>query len=184
MFSCRYGFFFEEKHEKTKFVEQFRRNHTENNYGEEMKEIQLQEKTKAKRGLIEIYWFENEFIGLEKTLFHRIYVPLEPFDSGLDYEDQPVSTEIVFEWIELKLKDPTKLDGLTMKNTSFEEVEITVYVGTAHNICFLEAMELEEIGKNQFKIDCKLLIDFEGSGVGKNEYFEFSTVLELDTEIK
>jgi hypothetical protein len=56
-----------------------------------MKKIELQQKTTAKKGKIEFYYFENENIGLKKTLFHRIYIPLEPFDSGLEYESQRYS---------------------------------------------------------------------------------------------
>ena len=74
-----------------------------------MKKIELQRKTTAKKGRIEMYYFENNSIGLKKTLFHRIYIPLEPFDSGLEYESQPIETEIVIEWLNLKLKESINL---------------------------------------------------------------------------
>ena len=46
--------------------------------------IGLQEKARPRVGTIEHYWFENPHVGLPLTLFHRIIIPLEPFDSGLD----------------------------------------------------------------------------------------------------
>lgn len=62
-----------------------------------MKNIQLQSKTKALRGRVEAYWFENENVDLDNTLFHRLSIPLAAFDSGLDYDEQPVETEIVLD---------------------------------------------------------------------------------------
>lgn len=77
-----------------------------------MGKIELQKKTKAQNATVEAYWFENESIGLNKTLFYRITIPLEPFDSGLEYEEQPLSTEIVLDWYELKLENPDELNWL------------------------------------------------------------------------
>ena len=68
-----------------------------------MDKIDLQNKTKAKQATIEAYWFENPHIDLERTLFHRITIPLEAFDSGHDYVEQPTETEIVLEWYDLSL---------------------------------------------------------------------------------
>jgi hypothetical protein len=51
--------------------------------------IRLQAKARPLEGTIEHYWFENEHVGLARTLFHRICIPFEPFDSGLDYVAQP-----------------------------------------------------------------------------------------------
>ncbi|MCB0840903.1 MAG: hypothetical protein KDD99_29745 [Bacteroidetes bacterium] len=149
-----------------------------------MPQINLQQKTSAKEGKIEIYWFENQHIGLKKTLFHRIYIPLTPFDSGLEYESQPHKTEIVIEWMNLDLKDATNLDGVTLSTTPDDETEISVYVGSAHNPCDIQQMNLKKMEGNLYEMSCKLFIDFEYEGVAENEEFHFTTQLELDPNIK
>ena len=58
-----------------------------------METIGLQENARPLPGTIEHYWFENERVGLARTLFHRIRIPFEPFDSGLDHVPQPERTE-------------------------------------------------------------------------------------------
>lgn len=149
-----------------------------------MTKIELQNKTIAKKGKIEIYFFENENIGLKKTLFHRIYIPLKPFDSGLEYESQPVETEIVMEWLNLKLKEPTDLKGLKLSSNPDDEIEVSIYVGSAHNPCDIIKMEFQKIGDSKYKVDCSLSVDFEHEGVAENEQFTFTTELHLDKEIK
>ncbi|MEM1119519.1 MAG: hypothetical protein AAGJ18_03680 [Bacteroidota bacterium] len=149
-----------------------------------MKKINLQDKTTAKLGKIEMYYFENENIGLEKTLFHRIYIPLTPFDSGLDYESQPVETEILIEWLDLELKNPTNLDGLMLTSNSKDDTEISIYVGSTHNPCDIKSMVLRKTGEDQFEINCNLLVDFEYEEVAPREVFNFKTTLILERKIK
>jgi hypothetical protein len=149
-----------------------------------MKKIELQKKTTAKNGKIEIYYFENENIGLKKTLFHRIYIPIEPFDSGLEYESQPLETEIVMEWLNLKLKNPTELAGLKLSSNPEDEIEVSIYVGSAHNPCDIKEMEFQKTGDNKYKVKCSLLVDFEHEGVAENEEYNFNAELNLDKEIK
>ncbi|HAA23791.1 MAG TPA: hypothetical protein DCR93_27225 [Cytophagales bacterium] len=149
-----------------------------------MKKIELQKKTTAKNGKIEIYYFENENIGLKKTLLHRIYIPLEPFDSGLECESQPLETEIVMEWLNLKLKEPTELAGLKLSSNPEDEIEVSIYVGSAHNPCDIKEMEFQKTGDNKYKVKCSLLVDFEHEGVAENEEYNFNTELNLDKEIK
>jgi hypothetical protein len=149
-----------------------------------MKKIELQNKTTTKNGRIEIYYFENENIGLRKTLFHRIYIPLEPFDSGLDYESQPLVTEIVMDWLNLKLKEPTSLDGLKLTSNRDDDTEVSIYVVSAHNPCDIKKMEFKKVGENSYEVDCSLLVDFEFEGVAPKEEFKFKTRLELNKEIK
>ena len=149
-----------------------------------MENINIQKKTSAERGKIELYWFENENIELKKTLFHRIYIPLKPFNSGLDYESQPVDTVIVIEWLNLNLDIPTELDGLNIKSSKEDETEISIYIGSAHNPCDIKKMNLKKIEDNVYQVDCELFIEFEYENVAQNEEFSFVTQLELDTEIK
>jgi hypothetical protein len=149
-----------------------------------MTKIDLQNKTKPKKGKIELYFFENKNIGLKKTLFHRIYIPLEPFNSGLEYEPQPVETEIVVEWLNLNLKEPTDLDDLNLTPTSDDETEISIYVGSGHNPCDIKRLRLKRIDVNLYEAEFELLVDFKHEGVAENEGFNFRTQLELDTKIK
>jgi hypothetical protein len=137
--------------------------------------IDLQSKTKAKEGTIEHYWFENEHIGLKNTLFHRITIPLEPFDSGLDYVEQPEDTLLIIEWINLGLKDPSLLAGVEITSEATEDVEASVYIGAAHNWTDIHSLRLKELAPNKYEIRGKVTVEFENEMVAKNEDFEFTT---------
>ncbi len=138
-----------------------------------MNTIDLKNKTHVNQGTIESYWFENENIGLKNTLFHRITLPLQEFDSGIEYEEQPVNTEIVLEWYALGLKDPTKLDGLNLSHKNFPNAEASVYLGSAHNWCNVLELEVSEKGPLVFELKGRINIEFENERVAQNELFEF-----------
>jgi len=140
-----------------------------------MDKIDLQLKTEALPGRIESYWFVNEHIGLQKTLFHKVSIPLKPFDSGLDYEEQPLETIIEFDWYELGLDNPEKLDGIDMSHDIYNDAESSVYVGCAHNWCNVKKLLLECVNDNEYKVTGELVVEFENEGVGENEKFSFST---------
>ena len=144
-----------------------------------MNKINLQEKTKAEKGTAEMFWFENEFVNLEKTLFHRIIVPLKAFDSGLKYETQLTETEIYIDWLELNLKNPNDLDGLNITSETHKKIETSVYVGGAHNWCDVTKLSINKINNNTYSIDCHLFIDFKNEGVAENENFIFKTTIEF-----
>jgi hypothetical protein len=80
--------------------------------------INLQSKARPLTGRIEHYWFENEQVGLKKTRFHRIEIPFEPFDSGLNYVSQPESASLVVEWLVLEVEDPSRLGGVQISAAS------------------------------------------------------------------
>ena len=141
----------------------------------DMEKINIQDKTEALPGIIESYWFENEHIGLENTLFHKLEIPLKSFDSGLEYDDNPLDTVIVFDWYKLNIKDPEDLNGINMSHEIYTDAEASVYVGCAHNWCHVKKLSLEAIGNNQYKVTGELIIEFENEGVGENEPFVFST---------
>lgn len=149
-----------------------------------MERINLQTKTKAEKGTVEKYWFENENIGLKKTLFHRVYIPLAPFNSGLDYEAQPVKTTIVMEWLNLALDNPDDLHNLQLTSKPEDAIEVSVYIGCAHNPCDITKMTWMRIDNNSYKVDCELMIDFEYTGVAENETFKFETIVVLDSDTK
>jgi hypothetical protein len=136
--------------------------------------IDLQRKTRPLAGCIEHYWFENALTGLARTLFHRIVIPLEPFDSGLDYVPQPESTELVVEWIALGLSDPAALDGVVIASGVTPHVEASVYLGSAHNWVDIKDLRLTKDG-GVYLIHCKAIVEFETEGVGQNERWEFAT---------
>ncbi len=141
----------------------------------EMNIINLQNKTKPKEGTIEFYCFKNESIGLINTLFHRITIPLEPFDSGLDYVERPEQTELVIDWIQLGLKDPSLLAGVEITSEFNKEMEASIYIGSAHNSINIKSLELKEIAPNKYELNGSTTIEFENEGVAKNEEFEFKT---------
>lgn len=154
------------------------------NEPEEAATIGLQGKTSTVRGHIEKYWFENENIGLKKTLFHRINIPLTPFNSGIDYEEQPVSTCILIEWLSLDLDDPNSLDGVSISSKLNSDVETTIYLGSAHNSCEILNMNLKKIDAGIYEVSAQLFVDFESEGVACNENFNFTTELEYNPSIE
>jgi hypothetical protein len=95
----------------------------------ELSQIDLQNKTIAQVGSIEKYFFENENIGLKKTLFHRIDIPLLSFDSGLEDIPKETKTEISFSWYSLELENPDNLDGLNLNHKNYANAEASVYIG-------------------------------------------------------
>jgi hypothetical protein len=141
-------------------------------------QIGLQSKTQVKKGVIESYWFENETIGLSKTLFHRITLPLEEFDSGLDYDEQPTRTEIVLDWFELGLSDPTKIDGLNLSHSIYPEAEGSVYIGCAHNWCDVKELNIVKNNDGNFDVSGNILVELSNEGVGENEEFKFKSCCE------
>ena len=139
--------------------------------------INLQDKTEALPGKIESYSFENPHIGLKRTQFHRVSIPLKSFDSGLDYEEQPVETSIEFDWYELKLLAPQKIDGLNLSAENYPESEASVYVGCAHNWCHVNKLLISPGTNNEFQVSGELFIEFQNEGVAKNEPFSFATTV-------
>jgi hypothetical protein len=144
-----------------------------------MDKINLQNKAKAKHGTAEMYWFENDFVGLKKTLFHRITIPLTPFNSGLEYESQPVKTKITFEWLVLNLANPNDLNDLEISSQKYEQLEASVYIGGAHNICDVNRLNIKRKKDNTYFIEGELLIVFEHEGVAENELFTFQTTFKF-----
>tara|TARA_R110002072_G_scaffold109160_1_gene236271 strand:+ start:36653 stop:37096 length:444 start_codon:yes stop_codon:yes gene_type:complete len=137
-----------------------------------MHAIDLQSKALPELGRIEHYWFENANTGLQRTRFHRIVVPFQPFDSGLDYVSQPESTELVVEWIRLDLADPCDLHGVVIAMGSTPDVEASIYLGGAHNWTEINELRLARDG-DVYRIACKAIVEFENEGVAQNESFEF-----------
>jgi hypothetical protein len=134
--------------------------------------IGLQTKARPLKGTIEHYWFENEHVGLARTLFHRIRIPFEPFDSGLDYVSQPEETELVVEWINLGLDDPAALDGVEIAMGQTSDVEASIYLGAAHNWYQIEKLTLTREGR-RYRVASVGTVEFTREGVANDERFAF-----------
>ncbi len=144
---------------------------------ERMPVIGLQEKTIALKGTAASYLFENSAIGLEETRFHRIVIPLEAFDSGLEYEEQPVRTKIAFEWYALNLDDPARLDGLNLSHENYPDAEASVYIGWSHNRCDVLRLSFRKIGMDEYQVSGELHIRFEEERIAVDEPFNFTTTV-------
>ncbi len=137
-----------------------------------MQTIGLQARARLLEGVIEHYWFESEHLGLARTLFHRIRIPFEPFDSGLEYVEQPEQTELVVEWINLGLDDPDALDGVEIAMGQTPDVEASVYLGSAHNWYEIEKLTLARDG-SRYRVVGVGNVEFSREGVANDERFSF-----------
>jgi hypothetical protein len=137
--------------------------------------IGLQAKARPLEGTIEHYWFENEHVGLARTLFHRIRIPFAPFYSGLDYVHQPERTELVVEWIKLGLDDPAALDGVEIAMGKTPDVEASIYLGAAHNWYQIQKLTLAREG-SRYRIASVGVVEFAREGVAHDEPFAFESM--------
>jgi hypothetical protein len=137
--------------------------------------IGLQSKARPLEGTIEHYWFENEHVALARTLFHRIRIPFEPFDSGLDYVEQPERTELVVEWINLGLDDPAALDGVEVAMGQNPDVEASIYLGAAHNWYQIKKLTLSREG-SRYRVAIVGTVAFSREGVANDEPFAFEAM--------
>jgi hypothetical protein len=147
-----------------------------------MHSINLCNKASCLTGEITSYWFENNHIGLEKTLFHRITIPLTPFDSGLEYEEQPLVTSIHIDWIELNLANPSDLNGLIIDHQRYPGTECTIYAGSAHNPCDINSLIFTKTVEDLFHLSGIITIDFEHERVAANEQFTIDTLVRYTSE--
>lgn len=145
--------------------------------------IDLQNKTSPLEGTIEYLWFENSLVGVNKTLFHSIEIRFAPFDSGLTWVEQPERPLFLFEWLELGLDDPGKLDGLDLTSAKYAESEASIYLGASHNWIDVRKFEISFVEDRVFSVNADLNIDFETEGVGENERLRFSTEIEYIGEL-
>ena len=138
-----------------------------------MDRINLQDKAQPLEWRISHYWFENEHIGLKRTRFHRIQIPFEPFNSGLDYVEQPESTSLVIEWLVLPVADPAKLEGVHVSASTAPVMEASIYLGGAHNWMHVSELSFQSDGVD-YLVACKGIVQFENEGVGETEPFSFA----------
>jgi hypothetical protein len=144
--------------------------------------VEFQSKARPGIGRIEYYWFENEHVGLQRTLFHRIQIPFEPFDSGLSYVQQPEATSLVVEWLDLRLSNPSNLGGLRLSLATHPAMEASIYLGGAHNWVEVSELSLTQAPKG-YLVRCEGTVKFEDEGVARNEKIHVEARAEYVGEI-
>lgn len=137
-----------------------------------------------RQGKIQIFWFENRGIGLERTLFHRVTIPLEPFDSGLRDEPEIEETEIVFDFMKLGLPDPFRMDGLVLTIPGEDDLEASVYVGSSHNPIDVERLGFRAVGPDLYEISADVIIRFEFENVAPDETFSLRATANFDRTLR
>ncbi|KAB1159486.1 hypothetical protein F7018_04015 [Tenacibaculum aiptasiae] len=75
------------------------------------------------------------------------------------------------------------MDNLVIITTPEDNTETSVYIGTRYNPCDIKKMKFEKVDDDLYKVTCELFIEFEYEMVAKNEFFKFSTLLELNRNI-
>lgn len=136
--------------------------------------LNLQEKTSSKEGIFEFYNFVNPPIIPIDTKYCRIEIPLDDFESGLDFDEEITSTEIIFEWIRAEYFERLESNPITDLG---EDVEVSIYVGNVHNECQINNVLISKGDSTGFGIKCELEINFESQGVANNESFKFETII-------
>lgn len=142
--------------------------------------INFAEKAEFLPGKIEAYWFENLHVGIQKTLFHSVTLPIAPFDSGFDCDENPLSTEIRCDFIDLSLSDPYDLDGIDMTIYKYPDVDASVYVGSAHNPVLIKQLLFEKDDNDTYKVYGDIIIDFSFENRAKPEQVVFETYVKVD----
>jgi hypothetical protein len=127
------------------------------------------------------YWFSNSNIGLVSAFFFNIEVPLEPFDSGLDYEAQPCKTVFRLDFIRFGVSNWRELDGRVFQLAQ-DDSDASTYIGYAHNRVYITSIKFKFLGDKSFNIDCTLFCNFEAAGVGQNATVEISTIIEYHSD--
>jgi hypothetical protein len=122
---------------------------------------------KPLNGSMNCYIIENKFTGLPMSLFYSIEIPLEKFDTGHDYVEQPSETSIAIDWILFKdaagpgqEKNWKKLVGKKF-NLSYEDksAEGSIYLGSEH--CYLNCEILfGNLTETVFDIEIVMAIDY------------------------
>ncbi|MBX3255352.1 MAG: hypothetical protein KF862_14520 [Chitinophagaceae bacterium] len=139
------------------------------------------------KGLFTSNLWENSHIGLPLTLFYSIEIPLEPFDSGHAYVEQPTSTSIVIEWIKF-LNPATGQNEANWKNLVGNEYLISydddtgegsIYLGSEH--CqFNSTIRFLSLTGTTFDIELSLAVDFNIETINLNQNGQFSIKVPVD----
>lgn len=77
--------------------------------------------------------------------------PLEPFDSGLEWEEQPVHTGFCLEFVQLPIKDWRDLDGKSFEMTE-GDADGSIYLGATRNPVDIHRMEFARVDGSTFRL--------------------------------
>ena len=134
---------------------------------------------RPKSGQMRAHLFQNQHIRLAPTLFYDITIPLEPFDSGLEWEEQPVHTEFRLEFVRLPIKDWRDLDGKSFE-VAQDDADGSIYLGTAHNPVDIRRIQFTRLGETTLRIYCSLFCDFESEMIADSVMVELATKVEFE----
>ena len=142
---------------------------------------------RPEKGTMQCNLWENSSIGLPLTLYYSIEIPLEPFNSGHDYVEQPVKTNISIEWIKFTNKPDSqnernwqRLVGRTFTlSYNDESAEGSIYLGLEH--CqFNSHISFLSLSGTVFEIELILNVDFNIETVNLPKNGNFAIRTELD----
>jgi hypothetical protein len=141
------------------------------------------------KGQMSCYLWENLHIDLPLTLYYSIEIPLQPFNSGHDYVDQPTSTSVILEWVifrdgqnEQQERNWKNLVGRQF-NLSFDDetAEGSIYLGTEH--CqFNGQVNFLSLNGTTFDIELKMAVDFniETLNLDSDGFVKIKTQVDYD----
>jgi hypothetical protein len=144
---------------------------------------------KPLKGQMSCNLWENSHINLPLTLYYSIEIPLQPFNSGHDYVDQPTDTTIMIEWAifsnEQNIQQEQNWKNLVGKRFSLdyddETAEGSIYLGTEH--CqFNSEINFLSLNGTMFEIELKMDVGFniETSNLDEDGLVKIRTQVDFD----
>jgi len=141
------------------------------------------------KGKMSCNLWENSHINLPMTLYYSIEIPLQPFDSGHDYVDQPTDTAIMIEWAifsdgqnERQERNWKNLVGRQFSLSYDDETaKGSIYLGTEH--CqFNSEINFLSLNGTTFDIELKMAVDFniETSNLDADGLVKIKTQVDYD----
>lgn len=134
---------------------------------------------RAQPGRMRARLFQDPQLGPGPALYYDITIPLEPFDSGLDWEEQPVRTEFSLEFLKLPVEDWRDLHERSFELAQ-DEADASIYLGGAHNPVEVRRIHFTRVGETALQIDCTLFCDFEAEMVAESLALELTTEVEFE----
>ncbi len=133
--------------------------------------------------------WENTHTGLPLSLFYTLEIPLQPFDTGHEYVDQPASTSIMIEWINFSPLGSSKnisnwkylLGNEYVISYETQTGEGSIYLGTEH--CpFNSSIRFFSLEENTFELELTLAVDFniETKNLPENGLFKLKTKVDYN----